>query len=134
MFKLVIADDEPIILKTMEKRFDWQSMGYELVALCNDGDAVIDYLKKNPVDVVLTDIRMCRVSGMEVAKFVHESYPNVRVVFLSGYQEFEYAKQGIQYNVFDYLLKPVKPQELQNTFASLREALEKSGRPKRFVA
>ena len=134
MFKLVIADDEPIILKTMEKRFDWQSMGYELVALCNDADAVIDYLKKNPVDVVLTDIRMCRVSGMEVAKFVHESYPNVRVVFLSGYQEFEYAKQGIQYNVFDYLLKPVKPQELQNTFASLREALEKSGRPKRFVA
>ena len=42
MFKLIIADDEPIILKTMEKRFDWQSMGYELMALCNDGDAVID--------------------------------------------------------------------------------------------
>lgn len=66
MFKLVIADDEPIILKTMEKRFDWQSMGYELVALCNDGDAVIDYLKKNPVDVVLdryTDVQSIRHGG-----------------------------------------------------------------------
>ena len=134
MFKLIIADDEPIILKTMEKRFDWQSMGYELMALCNDGDAVIDYVKKNPVDVVLTDIRMCRISGMEVAKFIHESFPNVKVVFLSGYQEFEYAKQGIQYNVFDYLLKPVKPQELQNTFFSLRVELEKAERSKKFVA
>ena len=133
MFKLIIADDEPIILKTMEKRFDWQSMGYELMALCNDGDAVIDYVKKNPVDVVLTDIRMCKISGMEVAKFVHESFPNVKVVFLSGYQEFAYAKQGIQYNVFDYLLKPVKPQELQNTFISLREELEKVERSKKFV-
>lgn len=66
MFKLIIADDEPIILKTMEKRFDWQSMGYELMALCNDGDAVIDYVKKNPVDVVLTDIRMCKISAAAV--------------------------------------------------------------------
>lgn len=134
MFKLIIADDEPIILKTMEKRFDWQSMGYELMALCNDGDAAIDYVKKHPVDVVLTDIRMCRVSGMEVAKFVHESFPNVKVVFLSGYQEFEYAKQGIQYNVFDYLLKPVKPQELRNTFIRLRKELENAERSKKFVA
>ena len=127
MFRLIIADDEPIILKTMEKRFDWQAMGFELVSLCNDGDAAIDYLKKNPVDVVLTDIRMCRVSGMEVAKFVYESFQNVKVIFLSGYQDFTYAKQGMQYNVFDYILKPVNPQELQNTFANLRDELEKTG-------
>ena len=71
MYRLVIADDEEIVRRGLEDLIDWSEMGFELVATFEDGDELIDILRKNPVDVVFTDIKMVNVSGLEVANFVY---------------------------------------------------------------
>ena len=124
MFRLVIAEDNPIIRKSLEPRYDLNGMGYEIVATFADGSDLIQFLEEgNKVEVIVTDILMCQVSGVEVAKYVFEHKLNCKVIFLSAYQDFSYAKAGIQYNVYDYLIKPVKQAELIELFSKLAQTL-----------
>jgi AraC-like DNA-binding protein/DNA-binding NarL/FixJ family response regulator len=100
-------------------------MGFELVAAFEDGRETIQYLESNPVDVVLTDIKMAEVSGTDVARFVHARRPGVRVVFLSAYREFDDAKVAIECGVQHYLLKPVRARELAQVFGAVRQELDR---------
>ena len=127
MFKLVIVEDNPIIRKSLATRYDWKGMGYEIVASFEDGGELIDYIGQgHSVDVVLTDIMLCQVSGVDVAKYIFEHQLDIRVVFLSAYQEFAYAKSGIQYNVYAYLTKPISPEELIEVFTGLAKHLSQT--------
>lgn len=125
MYKLIIADDEPVISEMLVKVFDWRSMGFEIVKTFTDGESVLEFLSKNDVDVVLSDIRMNNVSGIDVAKYVYKNKPSVRMVLMSAYQEFEYAKKAIEYKVENYLVKPINPEELQEVFYFLRDSIDK---------
>ena len=125
MYKLIIADDEPVISKMLEKVFDWAGMGFEIVKTFTDGESVLKFLENNDVDVVLSDIRMNDVSGIDIAKYVYENKPSVKMVLMSAYQEFEYAKKAIEYKVENYLVKPINPEELQEVFYFLRDQLDK---------
>lgn len=117
--RLIIVDDEPAIRSGLVDLFPWSSLGYDVIGQFDDGKQALDFLLANPVDVVLTDIRMPIMDGIALAKAILEERPKIIVVFLSSYTEFEYARQGILLGVKDYIVKPVKYQVLTDTFSKL---------------
>lgn len=125
MFKFIIVDDEKIIRSGLAKSFDWSSIGFEPVEQFEDGKEAIEYLKNNAVDVVLTDVRMYEVSGIELAKYVFDNHPQTKVVIISGYKEFNYAQEAMRYGVCDYLLKPLDREEIRKVFLRVGEILAK---------
>ena len=132
MYKMIIADDEKIIQKGLAQLINWEELGFEIVKTFNDGEEVIDYLESMPVDVVLTDIMMTYVGGVEIAKYVKESELPCKVVFISGHKEFELALAAIKYNVKDYILKPSKKEEVKKVFQKIRQELDVKARDLEF--
>jgi len=124
MYKLIIADDETDIRQGLIEIVDWKKLGYELLAYFSDGREVIEYLENHHVDVILTDIKMSHLSGIDVAKYVYENKLPTKVMLLSGFREFDLAKMAIKYDVVDYLLKPTNFRELHSKFRELRLFLE----------
>ena len=124
MYKMIIVDDEEAIREGLSRLIDWSEMGFEVEASFRDGKETIEYLKAQDADVVLTDIQMDDISGLEIAKFVYECKPYIKVVILSGFKEFNYAKKAIEYNVEHYLLKPTDLDELTKIFTDLRIKLD----------
>lgn len=125
-YRLVIADDEKLIRESLANFIDWEKLGYELVLLAEDGDEIIENIDKLRPDVILTDIQMRRTTGLQVTEYVTKRFPRTVVVLLSGYREFEYAKQAISFGVQEYLLKPISISAINSTFIKIREKLEES--------
>ena len=121
MYRLVISDDKFHIRKGLTMSIDWKLLGFSVVGCFEDGRDVITYLKNNEVDVVFTDIEMAEVSGIDLAAWIAENCPDVIVVFISGYQEFDYAKKALSSGVFDYILKPINPEEIVKVFQKVKE-------------
>jgi len=125
LYKLIVVDDEEIIRNGLTDFFNRKpELGFELVASLSDGNDTIEYLKTNPVDVVLTDIKMPGKTGLDIAKYIHDNKFNIKVVLISGYNDFEYAKKGIEYSVKYYLLKPTNFSEAKHVFGKLKESLD----------
>lgn len=124
MYKLVIVDDEANIRKGICDYINWQDMGFEVVASFEDGKETIEYLKEYDVDTVLTDIKMAEVSGLELSKYIYENMPHIKVVIISGYKEFEYARKAVEYGVEYYLLKPIKIDEVSRVFEKIKRNLD----------
>jgi len=127
MYRVIVADDEEHVRSGLAEVIDWASIGFDIVARLADGREVIDYLQACEVDVILTDIKMTFVSGLEVAKYIHREKRRERVVLLSGYQEFKLAQEAIQYQVVHYLLKPTDVGELMAVFQSIKRDLDAGG-------
>lgn len=127
MYHLIIADDEYIIRESLATLVDWQSLGFCVVQTAKNGREVIETLKlRGDIHVILSDIQMPNGSGLEVARYVHENQLSVHMVMLSGYREFEYARQAITYQVNDYLLKPINLEDITATFSQLKEKLDEN--------
>lgn len=124
MYKLVIVDDEAAIRKGMCNYIAWKHMGFEVVADFEDGTETVDYINRNSVDVILTDIEMAQVSGLMLAKHIYQSKLPIKTVILSGYKEFEYAREALEYNVEHYLLKPIRMEEVQKVFGKIKDSLD----------
>lgn len=125
MYKVIIADDEPFIRAGLYGRIDWKSMGFEVVGVLEDGKDVLKSLDEERVDVLLTDICMNHVSGLQTAEIIKEKYPWMKVILFSGYQEFEYAREAMHYGVCEYLLKPINYKELRKVLANVKEELDR---------
>jgi len=128
MYRLLLVDDETEIRNGLSRYFPWHELGFEIVHVCEDGKKALNYISANPVDVVLCDIRMPVMSGIDLARWIHENRLKVKVVFLSGYRDFEYAKQALVYNVKDYIVKPTKYSELYDVFYALKKELDAESR------
>lgn len=126
MYRIIIADDEALIRAGLYYRNDWNAMGFEVIAMLEDGGDVLKLLEEQRADVLLTDICMYQVSGLQVANIIKEKYPWMKVVLLSGYKEFEYAKQAMHYGVYEYLLKPIDYDKLREVFAGIKKELDKT--------
>lgn len=111
---VLIVDDESYFLEYLIHLIDWKKMGFRIFHTSNPNKA-LEILKEEPIDLLLTDIRMPEISGIDLLIFVKARYPKTAVIFLSGYSDFEYAKSGIQYGLFDYLLKPVTKESLEES-------------------
>lgn len=126
MYKLIIADDDIMMLELFKSAFDWESMGMEIAATFSSAAECLEYLKKNQIDAILTDIRMPHLSGLELAKICSELYPNIGIVITSAYTDFEYAHQAIKYNVIDYVLKPIDDDDFAKAMSRLKTFLDNS--------
>ncbi|WP_148411807.1 response regulator [Murimonas intestini] len=124
MYKVLLVDDEALIREAISENTKWNELGYELVGACKNGKEAIEKIKENPPDLLLTDICMPYVDGMDLTKFVYENYRDTKVVIISGYDEFEYAKNAVKYQVVEYILKPITALELSETLKKVREKLD----------
>ena len=124
MYRLLVADDEKKLLSGLCDFYPWNDLGYQIVARVENGQKALEYISKNPVDVVLTDIAMPVMTGLELAEILSREHPEIKIVFLSGYMEFKYAQQALRYGVQDYILKPVKTDALRKTFTELKQKID----------
>ncbi|WP_127579600.1 response regulator transcription factor [Paenibacillus koleovorans] len=124
-YKLIIVDDEEHIREGLSDLVDWTSLGFELVAKLEDGIYAKALLEKTKIDIILTDVKMTHMSGLELAKHVHEHHPKTKIVLISGFKEFEFVKQAMAYNVVNYLLKPTKLSDIRSVFQDVKARLDK---------
>ena len=124
MYRLIIVDDEKIIREGLADYIAGENLGFEVMGIFEDGQYAIDFINNNEIEVCITDIRLIEVSGLELAKFIYDHYPKIKVVLLSGYKEFDYAKKGIEFNVENYLLKPADFDEIKDTLKCIKEKLD----------
>lgn len=123
MYKLIIIDDEPRIAEGMGSLFPWENFGFEVMATFTSAKAALEYLRQEHVDVVLSDIQMPDMTGLDLCREL-QSLKAARIVLFSSYQNYEYFRSAIQYNVADYLLKPISYAKLLECFTKLRDQLD----------
>lgn len=112
MIKVVIADDEMKVCQLICNLIDWKSIDMNIVGIANNGIEALELIKNHKPDIVITDIRMPGYDGLELIKYGKEIKEDIDFIIISGYSHFEYAKTAIKYGVIDYLLKPIKKDEL----------------------
>ncbi|MGN0162358.1 MAG: response regulator [Candidatus Ornithomonoglobus sp.] len=112
MFKVMIVEDEPPIARTVKAALEKTDADFEVEKCCINGRMAVETLLKEDFDIVITDIKMPVMSGIELAGWISENKPNTMIIILSGYSDFEYARKALEYKVFDYLLKPVSKEKV----------------------
>ncbi len=124
MYKFIFVDDERAIADGFRELINWEELGFECVGSFYSGTDAVSFLETNRVDMVVTDISMPDMSGVELSRHIFENWPSVMIVFLSAYNEIDYAKEGMRYNVRFYLNKPLTGKQLKREFADIREYLD----------
>lgn len=127
MLKIIIADDERTIRESISHLIDWESLGLELVGQCKNGLEALDMILDETPDIVLTDIKMPGLTGVELVQRVSQTALNTQFILLSGYGEFSYAQEAMKYGVKHYLLKPSSQEQIVQT---LREVIPECQRKK----
>ncbi|GGE01402.1 response regulator [Paenibacillus nasutitermitis] len=134
MYKLLLIDDEQIILDGLVQKIDWAGLRMELAAAATNAVSALQLVIELKPDIVLTDIRMPGMDGIELIKRLKELQPQLLCIILSGYGDFDYAKRAIQYGVEAYLLKPIKDAELNRTLAEMVGKLERKKLEESYVS
>lgn len=124
MYKILLADDEILTREAIAENISWEEEGFSLIGAAANGQEAIAMMKKEQPDLLLTDICMPIIDGIALAGYVKEHYPDTRVIVLSGYDEFEYAKQALKHGVSEYLLKPITSLELKEELIKMRQKLD----------
>ena len=123
MYNILVVDDEKLMRTYLANIIPSLSDAYQVSGIAEDGREAIDLLKKQHYDVVITDIKMPEVDGLNLARYIHENHPDTIVIIVSGYNNFSYARKAIQYQVTDYLLKPLVDKDLKELLDSVSTRL-----------
>ena len=125
MYTILVADDQEQICVGISKLIASVFPQLRLLGSCNCGRDILEILKTDIPDILITDIRMPDISGLDVCKAIRERSQRTKIILISGYKEFEYARQALNFGVAAYLLKPYAPRELVNILTDALELLEK---------
>ncbi|MTI60461.1 MAG: response regulator [Firmicutes bacterium] len=131
MYKALLIDDEPWILKDLELLVDWNKLGFEVITKISNSREAVQLIKKQQPDLIVCDIKMPGLNGIELMKLVKRDFPGIYVVFVSAYSEFTYAKEAIELGAFDYILKPTKDKELRTVLKRVSSHLGKDNEEKK---
>ena len=107
MLKVFLAEDEIVMREGIKNNIDWQGEGFEFVGDAGDGELAYPIIQKTRPDILITDIKMPFMDGLELSRLVKHELPETKIILLSGYDEFQYAKEAIDIGITDYLVKPV---------------------------
>lgn len=124
-YNIMLVEDEELLRQSLARHIDQLGNGYKVVCQAMDGLEALEALKKEDIHLIITDIRMPVMDGLSLARSVHEQYPHILTVILSGYADFQYAQEALRQGVFDYLLKPVSRENLESTLGKASLALQK---------
>ena len=131
MHKLLIVDDEALVREAIQEEMNWEQMGFVCIGACEDGVEALEFIAREQPDVVLTDIGMPFMDGIELTQELSTRYPDIKVILLTGYDNFEYARQAVKMHVTDYILKPITAAEMEKIMCQLGEQLDKEHTHKR---
>ena len=124
MYKLLIVEDEAEVRYGIRNNIDWTSIGFEVMAEAGNGREALDLIENSKPDVVITDITMPIMDGLELSCILKKEYPTIRTIILTGYDDFKFAQRAIKYGVSDYLLKPVLPDDLSKLMRKIKDEID----------
>ena len=125
MLKVFLVEDEVVMRKGIKNNIPWEKEGFVFVGEASDGELAYPLIKKTKPDILITDIKMPFMDGLELSSIVKKEMPNTKIIILSGYGEFDYAKQAISIGVTDYLLKPISSAKLLESIKEVAAVIEK---------
>lgn len=125
MYKIIMIDDEELALKSICNAIDWKDYNLEMVAIFSDASMAMEYIYTHRVDGIFTDIKMPKITGLEISKRVKKDFPNIAIFLISAYSEFEYAYEAIENGVAGYILKPINYKKLVDACTKMKEILDK---------
>lgn len=126
MYKVLLVDDERLTRENMSKTINWNRIGVELLGSCANGYEAIDWVLDNTPDIIITDIKMPKMTGIELIRIVKQLNEEVQFIVFSGYEEFEFIKEVMQEGVKYYLLKPCSEEEIHKVLIKTIEEIEKN--------
>ena len=124
MLKVFLVEDESVVREGLRDNIPWQQYGYEFVGEASDGEMALPLIQKTRPDVLLTDIKMPFMDGLSLSKLVHQEFPDMKIIIISGYDDFEYARGAILVGAEQYLLKPITRAAMQKVLAELKTKIE----------
>lgn len=125
MVKVFLVEDEVIVRDGIKKNIDWSGNGLEFVGEASDGELAFPMIQETKPDILITDIKMPFMDGLELSRLVKEHLPDTKIMILSGYDEFEYAKEAIGIGITEYLLKPISGAKLLEAVKKVADIIEK---------
>lgn len=123
-YTLLLVDDEEEVVQIIIKKMDWEALGFTVVGYASNGVKALEMVEEYQPDVVMTDIKMPYMDGIELTKRIKERYPETKILVFTGFDEFEYAREAVHIGVEEYILKPINAMELSEVFTQLRKKLE----------
>lgn len=126
MWKVMIADDEPFIREGIEQLIPWKNLGCSLQYSASNGRELIEYMEQDRPDIVIVDIKMPVVGGLDVAKYIQENQMDIKVIILTAYTDFQFAHQAIRYNVSDYVVKSSALEDIPKAIERITQTLQES--------
>lgn len=132
LYKVLLVDDEPLTLEGLKLMVDWESLGYKISGECGNGEEAVSLIEKLLPDLVITDIRMPVMDGLDLIEHVKKHMDqNIKFIILSGYNEFEYARRALKFEVNHYVLKPIFPEEMVAVLREMYQRLKQVNLPTR---
>ena len=124
-YKVILVDDEAEVIDMIEKKIHWNDLGFEVAGRATNGVKALELVEKLQPDVVLTDIKMPYMDGLELSRRLNREYPNIYIMLCTGFDEFEYAKEAVHLEIKEYMLKPVNATELSESLTNLKHTLDR---------
>ena len=124
-YSVLLVDDEEEVIQIIMKKMDWESMGFRVAGYAHNGVEALEMAEELQPDVVMTDIKMPYMDGLTLSRKLKELYRTVKIIIFSGFDEFEYAKEAIQIEVEEYILKPIDAGNLKEVFGRIREKIDR---------
>ncbi len=133
MIKVFLVEDEIVIREGIKKNINWQQEGFEFVGEASDGELAYPLISNTKPDILITDIKMPFMDGLELSRLVKKELPDIKILVLSGYNEFEYAKEAIGIGITEYLVKPVSGEKLLEAVKKVAKIIEEERQQKQFL-
>ena len=133
MLQLLIVDDSKWTREGLSIIIDWASLGIEIAGTCANATKACEFMKDHKIDILISDIRMPGMDGLELAEFTHTNYPDIDIIMISAYKEFDYVYKAMQLGISGYTIKPIVPEDLLRTMEAVLKKREERLRKEQVV-
>lgn len=124
MYSIILVDDDRFVSQQIKESLDWEALGFAQPELFTSAEDALAHIKTTHTDAVITDIKMNKMSGLELAEICSRQYPRIKVAIMSAYRDFEYARTAMKFGVNEYIVKPIIYSELRSAVRGLRDSLD----------
>ena len=132
-YTVLLVDDEEEVIQVIMRKINWEGLGFSVIGYANNGVKALEMVEEFQPDVVMTDIKMPYMDGMELSRHIKAEFPATKILLFTGFDEFEYAKEAVHMEVEEYILKPVNSVDITNVFTQMKIKLDQEISEKRNV-